>query len=146
MENRIKVVAVALPICAWGALAFAAIAHSSNARSNDASGSASTSAQTYCDELRQGISAQGYRFFGWRCKQGPNIRGQQTILVWVKLVKLTRMSGRADIKLIWLTETQPVLDAPVIDIITAPHYGYEPSNVTKAFRTSVAEHPSAFTA
>jgi hypothetical protein len=142
IENRFTVSAATLAVCAWAALALVSMAQGSNAHSGNATGPASTTAQTYCAELQHEIGAQGYRFSGWRCNQGPNIRGQQTILAWVKV---TRITGTAELKLIWLAESEPARDAPVIDVISAPQYGYEPNNVTKAFRMA-AEHPPAFTA
>jgi hypothetical protein len=40
----------------------------------------------------------------------------------------------------------PVLDAEVIDVVNASHYGYEPNDVTDAFRTPTMDRRSAFTA
>jgi hypothetical protein len=93
----------------------------------------STTAESFCADLQTEITADRTRFSGWRCKQGPTIRGHETILAWVKL---TQFGGKAHLALIWLAKTQPVVDAPVIDALIVPHYGYEPSNVQEAFRTA----------
>jgi hypothetical protein len=134
-----KLYPVISSLCACTALSLAAVAHGSNARSRDASGSATASAQTYCTELQGSISAQNLRFSGWRCKQGPTIDGRQTILAWVKL---TRLGARTNLALIWLAETEPAVDAPVVDLVDVPHYGYEPSNVKTAFRAAAGPSSS----
>lgn len=143
MENRAKIYATVLPICAWSAVAFVTIANASDARSGKASAPASSSAQAYCAELQQGISAQTFQFSGWRCKQGPAMRGLETILGWVTM---TQSSGTTHVELVWVVETQPVQDAQVIDARKVPSYGYEPSDVTEAFRTPTGPRPSALTA
>ena len=89
------------------------------------------SAASFCADLQEEIRSQSIRFSGWRCKPGPNIRGNETILAWVKL---TNVGGRANLELIWLAKMQPVADALVIDAVIVPGYGYEPSNVRRAFR------------
>ena len=108
--KTVKFAAVAL--ATYVCLATAGVARGSEGRSAVAVVRASTSAESFCADLQNGISAQGFRFSGWLCKPGPNIRGHRTILAWVKL---TRFDGKAHLELIWLAETQPVLDAQVID-------------------------------
>jgi hypothetical protein len=127
-----KVFAPMLTVFAFGALGVAGVAYGSNAGGSDATGSASTTAQIYCAALQQGISARTFQFSGWRCKQGPSVRGHQTILGWVTM---TATDGSAHVELVWLVETQPARDAQVIDARNVPFYGYEPSDVRDAFRT-----------
>jgi len=105
-------------------LATSVAAHGSEARG-------ASSARSYCADLQREISAQGFRFSGWRCKPGPNVRGRETILAWVKL---SRFGGKAHLELIWLAKTRPVLEAQVIDAANVPRYGYEPSDVRQAAR------------
>ena len=126
-------VALATYVC----LATAGVARGSEGRSAVAVVRASTSAESFCADLQNGISAQRFRFSGWLCKPGPNIRGHRTILAWVKLI---RFDGKAHLELIWLAETHPVLDAQVIDAAIVPHYGYEPNDVQQAFR--IASDPA----
>jgi hypothetical protein len=128
--------AATLPVCAAGTLAFAALAQGSNARSIGATGLASATAQSFCAGLEQGISADMFRFSGWRCRQGPAVRGHETILGWVTM---TKTGGSAHVELVWLVETQPVLDAQVIDARNVPRYGYEPSDVRAAFRAPAGD-------
>jgi hypothetical protein len=120
-------VALATSVC----LATAGVARGSEGRSAVTMARASTSSDSFCADLQNEISAQRFRFSGWRCKPGPNIRGHQTLLAWVKL---TRFGGEAHLELLWLAETRPVRDALVIDALVVPHYGYEPNNVRQAFR------------
>ena len=129
VEKTLKFLAVALAtsVC----LATVGLARGSEGRCAVSMARASTSSESFCADLQNEISAQRFRFSGWRCKPGPNIRGHQTVLAWVKL---TRFGGEAHLKLIWLAETQPVLDAQVIDALVVPHYGYEPNDVQQAFR------------
>jgi hypothetical protein len=127
-------------VTAWIALAFVAVAHGSTARTGDATGPASITAQSFCAELQQGINAETFRFSGWRCSQGPAMRGFETILAWVKM---TKRHGEAHIELLWVAETEPVQSAQVIDARKVPGYGYQPSDVREAFRTQTAEYLSA---
>ena len=129
MEKTLKFFAAAL--ATYLCLATAVVAHGSDGRRTIAIARASTSVESFCADLQKEISAQGSRFSGWRCKQGPNIRGQQTVLAWVKL---TRFGDQAHLFLIWLAQTQPVVDALVIDAVKVPRYGYEPRNVQRAFQ------------
>jgi hypothetical protein len=124
-----KLLAPVLATCVG--LAVTGAAQGSDGGSTIAMARASTSAESFCAALQREISAERFRFSGWRCKPGPNIRGHQTILAWVRL---SQVGGRAHLKLIWLANTQPVLDAQVIDVADVPHYGYEPSDVQQAFR------------
>jgi hypothetical protein len=135
-----KILAATLPVCACVGLAFAVTAPVSDASSGDATGPASTSAQTYCAELQQGIGSQTFRFSGWRCKQGPGLRGHQTILGWVKM---TEPGGKSHVELLWVAETEPARDAQVIDARKVPRYGYEPTDVRAAFRNSAENHLTA---
>jgi hypothetical protein len=122
------------------ALAFAATADGSNAHSGAATSPASTGAQLYCADLQQVTSVQGFQLSGWRCKQGPLMRGYETILGWVTMAD-TR--GKAHVELVWLVEMRPARDAPVIDARKVPYYGYEPTDVRAAFRTPAGDHLSA---
>ena len=125
---------VAASLATYVCLATAVVAHGSERRI--AVARASTTTDTFCADLQTDISAARFHFSAWRCKPGPNIRGQQTILAWVKL---TRSGGDAHLELIWLAKTEPVLDAQVIDAAIVPHYGYEPSDVRRAFRIAEVE-------
>jgi len=136
----LKVCTTMLPVCAWGALAFVAVAHGSNEHTGDALAPTSTSARHYCVDLQQGTSAESFQFSGWRCSQGPAVRGYKTILAWVKM---TRPSGDAHVELVWVVETEPARNAQVIDATKVPHYGYVPSDVREAFRARAADHLSA---
>jgi hypothetical protein len=82
---------------------------------------ASASAESFCADLQTEISAQRTRFFGWRCKPGPTIRGHETVLAWVTL---TEFGGKPHLALIWLGKTRPVVDALLIDALIVPRYGY----------------------
>jgi hypothetical protein len=128
IEKTSKLCAVAL--ATYVCLATVVVARGSEGRSAVVTARATTAVESFCGELQRQISAQRMRFSGWRCKQGPSIRGRQTILAWVNL---TRSGGETHLALIWLAETRPVVDAPVIDVVEVPHYGYEPSNVQHAF-------------
>jgi hypothetical protein len=116
-------------------LATAVAAHATEGRSAVGMARASTSAESFCAELQNGIRAQRFRFSGWRCESGPTIRGHQTILAWVKM---TQFGGKGHLELIWLAETEPVREAQVIDAADVPRYGYEPSDVQQAFRIAHA--------
>jgi hypothetical protein len=137
---RFKVFAAIPPVCAWIALAFAAAAHGSDARGGAVAGPASTGAQDYCADLQEGINAERFRFSGWRCKQGPAVRGLETILGWVTM---TESGGKAHVELVWVVETEPVEDAQVIDARNVPRYGYVPGDVRAAFRAPTRDHLSA---
>ena len=129
VEKTLRLLAAALATSIY--LATAVVAQGSEGRRAVVFGRASTDAQSFCADLRKEISAERFRFSGWRCKPGPNVGGHETILAWGKL---TQFGGKAHLELIWLAKTRPVLDAQVIDAANVPHYGYEPSNVQHAFR------------
>jgi hypothetical protein len=129
MNRFLLGLAVATYIC----LAIAVAAQGSEGRAAGATAAASASAESFCADLQREIWSDSVRFSGWRCKPGPTIRGNETILAWVKL---TNPDGKANLQLIWLAKWQPVVDAPVIDALIVPHYGYEPSNVRQAFRNA----------
>jgi hypothetical protein len=112
-------------------LATAVVAQGAEGRTAIVTARASTSAEAFCADLQNEIAAQSIRFSGWRCNPGPTVRGKETVLAWVQA---TKRGGRANLELIWLAKMEPVADAPVIDILIVPHYGYEPSNVRRAFR------------
>jgi hypothetical protein len=131
MEKTLNVLAAVLAIVVC--LAAAAVAQGSQGRYADTTAPVSSSADSFCGHLQDEISAQRIRFSGWRCKQGPDVRGHRTILAWVEL---TRVDEQAHLVLIWLAETQPAADAPVLDIVNVPHYGYESQNVKQAFRSA----------
>ena len=135
-----KVFAAMLPVCAWLALALVALAHGSSAGSGEGMHSVLSSVGTYCAHLEQRISAERFHFSGWRCSQGPTMRGYETILAWVKL---TRPDGAAHVELIWLVETEPVENAQVIDAMIVPGYGYQPSDVREAFKAPRVDYLSA---
>jgi hypothetical protein len=116
-------------------LAAAALAQGSQGRSADTTARVSSSADSFCGHLQDEISAERIRFSGWRCKQGPDIRGHRTILAWVELTRIGEQA-QAHLVLIWLAETQPAADAPVLDVVDVPHYGYESQNVKRAFRSA----------
>lgn len=122
---------LAAALATYVCLASAVVAQGSEGRTANVTARASTSAASFCADLQEEIRSQSIRFSGWRCKPGPNIRGNETILAWVKL---TNVGGRANLELIWLAKMQPVADALVIDAVIVPGYGYEPSNVRRAFR------------
>ena len=132
LERILKLLAAAL--ATYVSLATAVAAQGSEGHGGVAIARASTGTESFCAELRNDISAERFRFSGWRCKPGPRIGGHETILAWVKL---TRLGGKANLELIWLAKTRPVLDAQVIDAVNVPHYGYEPGNVQQAFRIAV---------
>jgi hypothetical protein len=127
--ERVKVL---VAIFAWVSLVLVATAHGSDARGREATSPASATAAAYCAELQDAIRADTFQFSGWRCKQGPQMRGLQTILGWVTM---TRKDGRQNVELIWLVEMHPVEEAQVIDARGVPYYGFEPSYVRAAFRT-----------
>jgi hypothetical protein len=122
-----------VPAIAVCLVAAVVAAQGSEGRTAVATARASTSAASFCADLQTQISSQSVRFSGWRCQPGPTIRGRETILAWVIL---TSRGGRANLALIWLAKIEPVVDAPVIDLVDVPRYGYEPDNVRRAFRTS----------
>jgi hypothetical protein len=126
-----KLLATALATCVC--LAGAVAAQAAEGRQAVVVGRTSTSAQSFCTDLQKEISSQRFRFSGWRCKPGPDIRGNETILAWVTM---THLNDKARLILLWLAKTEPVVDAPVIDLVNVPRYGYEPSNVLQAFRVA----------
>jgi hypothetical protein len=135
VEKTLKFLAPA--VATYVCLATAVVAQGSEGRKAIATARVSNTAELFCADLQKEISAQRFRFSGWRCKPGPNIRGHRTILAWVKL---TQFGGTAHLELIWLAETEPVLDAQVIDAVTVPRYGYEPSDVRRLFGSQTC-HP-----
>jgi hypothetical protein len=131
LETASIAAALAIFVCLAGAV----VAQASEGRTDVATARASTSAESFCADLQRETTAEHTRFTGWRCKPGPTIRGHQTILAWVRL---TQSDGKPHLALIWLAWTYPVVDAPLIDALIVPRYGYEPSNVQRAFRTGDA--------
>jgi hypothetical protein len=128
----VKLLVAALAISV--ALSTAAVAQGAEGRTAVPTAGASTSAESFCAHLRKEISSQRFRFSGWRCKPGPSVRGNETILAWVKMI---HAGDRARLVLLWLARLEPVVDAPVLDVVNVPRYGYEPSNVRQAFRDAV---------
>ena len=124
---------IAAGLASYVCLAAALVAHASEGRTTIAIAPALSSTDSFCADLQNQISAQRTRFSGWRCKQGPNVRGRQTILAWVTL---TALGDKAHLSLMWLAETRPVVDALVIDVVNVPRYGYQPRNVRLAFQVA----------
>jgi hypothetical protein len=124
---KLLAAALATSLC----LATAVVAQASEGRTAIVGAHASAGAESFCAGLQKEISSERFRFSGWRCKPGPSIRGNETILAWVTM---THLGDKSRLVLLWLAKMEPVVDAPVIDVVNVPRYGYEPSNVQQAFR------------